>query len=231
MHTIDNETEEQLTDHHLDLPTLKSVRLQQRQGRISPDSSPHKLGKIGPKWKRTVAVKNISRSLHENSPSITPHNNFSHSVSTVLTLENFQECSDERKERNTVQSKLLSYILQKYTADHYSETGGVILSEVRQFLGGENCNMPQQPSTIHYLELVDEAPDSSETMSLIAEQLLEKFGDIQNGWVVLVGDGKTYKHLMNIKKQYSTALQKLLIFPGDWHILKNYQPILIIMLV
>ena len=38
--------------------------------------------------------------------------------------------------------------------------------------------------------------------------------------------GKTYKQLINIKKQYSTALQKLLIFPGDCHILKNYQPIL-----
>ena len=55
-------------------------------------------------------------------------------------------------------------------------------------------------------------------MSLVAEDLL--------GWVVLVSDGKTYKHLINIKKQYSTALQKLLIFPGDWHILKIYQPIL-----
>ena len=64
-------------------------------------------------------------------------------------------------------------------------------------------------------------------MCVIAEDILDKFGDeVQNGWVLLVGDGKTYKHLMSIKKQYSSALKKLLIFPGDWHILKNYQPIL-----
>ena len=59
-----------------------------------------------------------------------------------------------------------------------------------------------------------------ETMTLVAEDVLDKFDNVQNGYVLLVGDGKTYKHLMNIKKQYSTALQKLLIFPGDWHILK-----------
>ena len=60
----------------------------------------------------------------------------------------------------------------------------------------------------------------------LAEDLLSKFDNIQDGWVVLVGDGKIYKHLMNIKKQYNTALQNLLLFPGDWHILKNFQPIL-----
>ena len=65
-------------------------------------------------------------------------------------------------------------------------------------------------SAIHYLELVDENPDSSETMCVIAEDILDKFGDkVQNGWVLLVGDGKTYTHLMNIKKQYSSAFQKL----------------------
>jgi len=76
------------------------------------------------------------------------------------------------------------------------------------------------------MELVNEYPDCAETISLVAEDLLNKFGDVQEGWVILVGDGKSYRHLMAIKKQYSTALTKLLLFPGDWHILKNFQPIL-----
>ena len=52
----------------------------------------------------------------------------------------------------------------------------------------------------------------------VAEDLLDKFTiETQQGWVVLVGDGKTYECLMNIQRQYVQALQKLLISPEDWH--------------
>ena len=63
-------------------------------------------------------------------------------------------------------------------------------------------------------------------LKLVAEDLIARFDGVQDGWVVLVGDGKTYRHLMNVKKQYSTMLRKILLFPGDWYILKIYQPIL-----
>ena len=77
------------------------------------------------------------------------------------------------------------------------------------------------------MELVDENPDSDETMAQIGEDLLERFSTgAQQGWVVLVGDGKTYEHLMNVKRQYGHTLKKLLILPGDWHTLKNFQPVL-----
>ena len=44
---------------------------------------------------------------------------------------------------------------------------------------------------------MNENPDSDETMSVVIEDLLDQFNTA--GWVVLVGDGKTYQHLSNVK--------------------------------
>ena len=58
---------------------------------------------------------------------------------------------------------------------------------ISEFLDDDdNCN-DQQSSQVYYMELADENPDSDETMSLIAEELLDKFGsETQDGWVVMV---------------------------------------------
>ena len=45
--------------------------------------------------------------------------------------------------------------------------------------------------------------------------------------LILVGDGKTYEHLTVLKRQYGSGLHNVLLFPGDWHILKNYQEVFI----
>ena len=85
-----------------------------------------------------------------------------------------------------------------------------ILNDVRQFLE-QSITHEQKPSLIHYMELVDENPDTDETMAQIGEDLLERFSTgAQQGWVVLVGDRKTYEHLMNVKQQYGHTLKKLL---------------------
>ena len=64
-------------------------------------------------------------------------------------------------------------------------------------------------------------------MRHVAELFLEKaFSNFQDNYVILVGDGKAYELLIQIKRMYGSELQRLLIFPGDWHTLANYQPVL-----
>ena len=55
-------------------------------------------------------------------------------------------------------------------------------------------------SNIYYMELVDENPDSTDTMRYVAELLLSAAScESQAGYVILVGDRKTYQHLIEVK--------------------------------
>ena len=148
------------------------------------------------------------------------------STTTTLSLANFLQSETQIAEKMNLHNLLFSYILQKHILHHQSsleEQKNTTLCEFRLFLV-ENGEQSIQPLTVYYMELLNEFPDWAETMSLVAEDLLSKFSHVQGGWVLLVGDGKSYKHLMTIKKQYSTALRNLLLFPRDRHILKNCQP-------
>lgn len=63
-------------------------------------------------------------------------------------------------------------------------------------------------------------------MAEVSELVLEKLVSESQKWVILVGDGKSYEHLKSIKKLYGSTFENLLVFPGDWHILKNFQPVI-----
>ena len=73
------------------------------------------------------------------------------------------------------------------------------------------------PSRIYYMEFIDENADLEETVAHVAEMILEKLGLHLQKWVVLIGDGKTYEHLQQVKRLYGSAFDKTLVFPGDWH--------------
>ena len=42
-------------------------------------------------------------------------------------------------------------------------------------------------------------------------------------WVVVEGDALTYDTIQSLKLEYGAELNWVLPYPGDWHLLKNYQ--------
>ena len=78
-----------------------------------------------------------------------------------------------------------------------------------------------------YLNVLDQNADSRDTLQDVLAHLYQEFN---NGYLrdhlVVTGDAKTYKHLQSLKLDYDQQLSWLIPFPGDFHILMNYQPIL-----
>ena len=73
--------------------------------------------------------------------------------------------------------------------------------------------------------ILDKNADSKETI-LEALSWLHEF-NVGNSiqYLVVIGDAKTYTHLINLKCEYGEALRWLVAFPGEFHTLRNYQEV------
>lgn len=143
-----------------------------------------------------------------------------------MQLQDFLELERERGCRMKLHKDVFAYYLQKVSKLNISP--GLALKPLREFLMPSPAQLADNdPSKIYYLEILDENADSEETMAVVSDLVQEKMLSESQQWVVLVGDGKTFEHLKKVKRMYGQAYEKLLIFPGDWHLLKNFQPVLI----
>ncbi|CAC5406554.1 unnamed protein product [Mytilus coruscus] len=83
-------------------------------------------------------------------------------------------------------------------------------------------------SEFHSIAVLDETADSKATVELTLNILYDKFQvGTKINYLVVVGDGKSYDILIKLKSEYGNALDWVLPYPGDWHILKNLLPVFI----
>ena len=95
-----------------------------------------------------------------------------------LTLDDFLESHDEKVERLMCDFK-----------DVYAQC---VCSE----------NGPKTSNVYYNMEMINENADSSDTMKHVSELLLSTPSVHQSGYVVLVGNGKTYEHLINFMETH-----------------------------
>jgi hypothetical protein len=76
------------------------------------------------------------------------------------------------------------------------------------------------------IAVLEETADKKETVLQVLNILHDKF-DVGHTckYIVIVGDGKSYDHLINLTTEYDSSLSWVLPYPGDGHILKNVLPI------
>ena len=91
-----------------------------------------------------------------------------------------------------------------------------------------NCirrqTVSSEKSTISYIEITSERADSKAALVKILGNVYYTFVVQQRQkWLLVVGDAKTYDLLKSICSEYGDHMKWLIPWPGNWHILLNYQ--------
>ncbi len=141
---------------------------------------------------------------------------------TFCEIESME--SDNQPAYNQIKLDIFSYMISKYAA---SKTGNTNLPGIKVFMSKQDKNTTEE-SAYMYLDIINENADCKETMENVLCKLY-KIMEINSHikYLVVVGDGKTYDHLVKIKSEYGDSLKWLLPFPGDWHTLKNFAYVLL----
>jgi hypothetical protein len=168
-----------------------------------------------------ILDKHSVKALQSKNPNIFPSDSVPNK-NVPFCISDFEPRESEIEQVTFLRNSLFTYCVGKF-----------ITSETEHSLPGIQASMAGQhdPTTekahVIYLSILDENADSKETIQLVLDQLYTTMGiGTLIKHLLVVGDGKTYDHLIKLKEQYGSALSWLLPYPGDWHILKNYQGIL-----
>jgi len=81
-----------------------------------------------------------------------------------------------------------------------------------------------EKSQIAYLEVMDSVADRKDTVMQLLHDLQQRFIVGQSmKWLVLEGDAKLYEVMKSLQFEYGEELSWVIPYPGDWHMLMNYQ--------
>ena len=110
-----------------------------------------------------------------------------------MCITETDECSLE-----DLRNMLFTYSLGKY----FAFKSGDILPGVQDFFTFQNEPKVESCNVV-YMYVMDEPPDNKETIKLFLHDISIKFGINKTlKHLVVVGDGKTYDHLIHIKDEY-----------------------------
>ena len=86
------------------------------------------------------------------------------------------------------------------------------------------CPVTIQKSNIIYMQVLDAKSENKDTLMTIMFDLHKRFIEQQGKeFLVITADAKLYEVLQSLKYEYGEELGWVLPFPGDWHMLKNFQ--------
>ena len=137
------------------------------------------------------------------------------------TLADFYVSFDELQALSDLQKDTNTYMLYQTTL--YKNSTDKIFINIQNFFSVIRPTHTET-SKVMYVDVMDAVADSKDTITQLLQCLYEEY-IIEKGQQMLVvaGDAKVYELILSLKFEYGEALKWVIPYPGDWHLLKNYQ--------
>ena len=144
-----------------------------------------------------------------------------HFDNAALTLSHFQSSGTEKQAGMELQTETNAYMVHR-TALYNSNFKSPFLSLQDYYFLIRATHTEQ--SNVVYLQVMDAVANCKDTMITLLHNLHETFIEGRNmQWLVVEGDAKLYDILQSLKFEYGHELSWLFPYPGDFHLLLNYQ--------
>ena len=131
-----------------------------------------------------------------------------------IDIKDFRPSLNEKTNMDIFQDDLLKCLLLKDASQNLPSLQALINYVRKQTSSTEE-------SKVVYVEISSERADSRPTLISMLGKMYKTFVVQQNQkWLLVVGDAKTIK---SIRAEYGDQMKWLIPWPGDWHILLNYQ--------
>ena len=155
---------------------------------------------------------------------------------TVLKIDMFRPLDEERSALLTSRTRLLHFcllkdiyqinkdqILEKLNLEDM-DANKVEMANMQEFCTLYDKDLQPDVADVVYVNVLDERADDKDTVLHVVNQLYTEHVCKQGKrFLVLERDAKTYEIIQNLKEEYGKDLSWLYAYPGDWHLLKNYQ--------
>ena len=201
-----------------------SLGSHKRKERSSPFPSPMKhtqspLPKVQRRGQTGTEQQSMQKGTCEHTLSRKHTTHFPNVSDKALT--DFVLNVSERETLHELQSELNVHMLHKLATRNIPSHH--IFLNLQDFLTATKPTRTEK-SHVAYLQVMDAVADSKDTVVELLHKLREEFiVGMHCEHLVVEGDGKLYEMLKPLQFEYGEELRWVISYPGDWHMLRNYQ--------
>ena len=141
-----------------------------------------------------------------------------------IKLALFEVSSAEQIATASLKNRLFVYVLERYSIIHNNLP--INLPSLKcKFAAEDQANNPQcDKSKFAFIEVYNDKADCTTTIKKVLNDLHHTFKVSKHvNHLFIVGDLKTYEFIMKVKSEQGKAMDWVIPYVGDWHILKIYR--------